>query len=361
MTRSTGLVLLLLFVLASCKKEQENTKPIEESITESVYASGIIKSKNQYKVFSTVTGLISEVLVTEGDTVQQGDVIIKLQNTTAQLNTENAKITADYNAVNANTERLNELQVNINFAKAKMDEDASLQRRQQNLWNESIGSKNDLEQRQLAYKNSAAAYESARLRYTQLQKQTQFQEKQSQKNVEISSVIKNDYSIKSNADGKVYNILIKKGEIVNTINPVAIIGDTEAFEIELQVDEYDIGKIKLLQKVIVTMDSYKGQIFEAVVTKINPAMNERTKSFTIDADFISHTNTLFANLTCEANIVIAVKEKAMTIPRNYLLEGDSVLLINKEKRKVTVGLKDFKKVEIVSGLKSNEEIYKPEL
>jgi HlyD family secretion protein len=355
------LFIVLLTFFFSCKKKQEKISPTIESITESVYASGIIKSKNQYKVFSTVNGLISEVLVTEGDTVKQGDVIIKLQNTTAELNSENAKITADYNAVNANAERLNELQININLAKAKMEEDASLQSRQKNLWNENIGSKNELEQRQLAYKNSATAYEAARLRYTQLQKQTQFQEKQSKKNVEISSTIKNDYSIKSNADGKVYNILMKKGEMVNTLSPVAIIGDTKTFEIELQVDEYDIGKIKLQQKVIVTMDSYKGQIFEAVVTKINPTMNERTKSFTINADFVTQANTLFANLTCEANIVIAIKEKAMTIPRNFLLEGDSVLLIKKEKRKVITGLKDFKKVEIINGLKSNEDIYKPEL
>jgi HlyD family secretion protein len=222
-----------LILCFSCKKKQEKILPTIESITESVYASGIIKSKNQYKVFSTVNGLISEVLVTEGDTVKKGDVIIKLQNTTAELNTENAKIAADYNAVNSNAERLNELQININLAKAKMDEDASLQRRQQNLWNENIGSKSELEQRQMAYKNSATAYEGAKLRYTQLQKQTQFQEKQSQKNVEISSTIKNDYSIKSNADGKVYNILMKKGEMVNTLSPVAIIGDTKIFEIEL--------------------------------------------------------------------------------------------------------------------------------
>jgi HlyD family secretion protein len=357
--RKVLVTLIVLILFFSCKKKQEKIQPTIESITESVYASGIVKSKNQYKVFSTVNGLVSEVLVTEGDAVKKGDVIIKLQNTTAELNTENAKITADYNAVNANAERLNELQININLAKAKMDEDASLQRRQQNLWNENIGSKNELEQRQLAYKNSATAYEAAKLRYTQLQKQTQFQERQSQKNVEISSTIKNDYSIKSNADGKVYSILMKKGEMVNTLSPVAIVGDIITFEIELQVDEYDVAKINVGQKIVLNMDSYKRQVFEAIVTKINPTMNERTKSFTVDADFVSQPTNLFPNLSCEANIVIAVKEKVLTIPRNYLLNGDYVLLANKEKRKVVVGLKDYQKAEIISGLHANEFIVKP--
>jgi HlyD family secretion protein len=351
------LVMLLLFF--SCKKKQEKIQPAVENITESVYASGIIKSKNQYKVFSSVNGLVNDVLVTEGDIVKKGDILIKITNTTAQLNTDNAKIVADYNAVNANAERLNELQININLAKAKMEEDASLQRRQQNLWNENIGSRNELEQRQLAYKNSATAYEAARLRYTQLQKQSQFQERQSQKNVEISSAIKNDFSIKSNAAGKVYSILMKKGEMVNTLSPVAIVGDIKTFEIELQVDEYDVTKIKIGQKIVLNMDSYKGQVFEAIVTKINPTMNERTKSFTVDADFVSQPNNLFPNLSCEANIVIAVKENVITIPRNYLMNGDYVLLTNNEKRKVVVGLKDYQKTEIVNGLKATEFILKP--
>jgi HlyD family secretion protein len=355
-----SLLFFCFLLFFSCKKKQEKILPTVENITESVYASGIVKSKNQYKVFSTVNGLVIDVLVTDGDIVKKGDVLIKISNTTAALNTENAKIVADYNALNANAERLNELKINISLAKAKMEEDASLQQRQQNLWSENIGSRYELEQRQLAYKNSATAYEAARLRYAQLQKQTQFQEMQSKKNVEISSAIKNDYSIKSNADGKVYNILMKKGEMVNTLTPVAIVGDVKNFEMELQVDEYDIAKIKIGQKMVLNMDSYKGQVFEAVVKKINPAMNERTKSFTIYADFVSLLNNLFPNLTCEANIIITEKEKAVTIPRSYLMNDDYVLLTNKEKRKVTVGLKDYQKVEIITGLNASEFIVKPD-
>jgi HlyD family secretion protein len=350
---------IFLILLFSCKKKQEKIQPTVESITESVYASGIIKSKNQYKVFSTVSGLVNDVLVTEGDVVKKGDVLIKITNTTAALNTENAKITADYNAVHANAERLNELQINISLAKARMEEDASLQRRQQNLWNENIGSKYELEQRQLAYKNSATAYEAAKLRFTQLQKQTQFQEKQSQKNVEISSAINNDFSIKSNADGKVYNILMKKGEMVNTLSPVAIMGDGLDFIIELQVDEYDVTKIKIGQKILLNMDSYKGQVFEAVVKKINPIMNEKTKAFLIEANFVKQPPTLVPYLTCEANIIIETKEKAITIPRSYLLEGDSIWIAAKTKRKVTVGLKDYQKVEILNGLLATDFIFKP--
>ena len=53
------------------------------------------------------------------------------------------------------------------------------------------------------------------------------------------------------------------------------------------IDEYDIAKIKPGQKVFVSMDSYKGQVFEATVSKIQPIMDNRLRSFEIEAIFIS--------------------------------------------------------------------------
>jgi HlyD family secretion protein len=53
---------LLALLLFSCSKKTEKTNPVEEKITESVYASGIIKSDNQYQVFSLVNGLVKELL-----------------------------------------------------------------------------------------------------------------------------------------------------------------------------------------------------------------------------------------------------------------------------------------------------------
>ncbi len=361
MTKLFIRMLLPLLFFASCKSKQEKIKPIAEKITESVYASGIIKSINQYNVFSTVNGVIAAIVVKEGDVVKKGDAIMRLVNTNAQLNTKNAALSADYSSASNNAEKLHELQIATNLAKSKMNEDALLQQRQQNLWKENIGTKNELEQRQLAYKSSVTAYEAATLRYKQLQKQISFQAKQSQNNLQIASSIKNDYTIKTDADGRVYNIIMKQGEMVNTLNPVAIIGDATDFMIELQVDEFDINRIKNGQKIVLSMDSYKGEVFEATVTKINPIMNDRSKSFTVDAVFIKRPATVYPNLTCEANIVIQQKEKAITIPRSYLLAGDSVWIEPKKKQKVIVGFKDYQKVEIINGITINDFIYKPAL
>jgi HlyD family secretion protein len=359
MTRNAVLFSLILWVLAACNSRQEKVRPMHESITESVYASGIIKSNNQYEVFSKVNGLVAGIMVQEGDMIKKGDPIIQLADVTARLNTENAQLAADFATQKANADKLRELQVNIDQAKIKLDNDTRLFQRQQQLWAQQIGTRNDLEQRELAYQSSLNNYEAARLRYAELLRQISFQEKQSQKNVQIYRSLAGDYTIKSEVNGKVYNVLKEKGEMVNTQTAVAVIGDATSFVPELQVDEFDIACIKTGQKILLTMDSYKGQVFEAVVTTVKPFMNQRSKTFTVEARFVNPPPLLYPNLTCEANILIREKQQAVTIPRSWLMEGDYVILLNKEKRKVTTGLKDYEKVEITGGLNMQDIIIKP--
>ena len=348
-----------LFLFLSCKQKVETTSPVVQTITESVYASGKVKSKFQYEAFSPVAGIIRRVHVAEGDLVHKGDPLISLVNETSQLNREAASLSVQYSTVQANREKLQEATANINLAKEKLQTDSLLFERQQRLWNNGIGSRNNLEQRQLAYQNAATSYQTAKLRYRQLQDQLTFTEKQARKNLEISSTIAGDYVIRAKQDGRVYSLPKEVGEVVSPQVPVAVVGSADAFFLELQVDEYDIAKIRPGQKVLIGMDSYKGQAFEAVVTRIEPIMNERSRSVKIEAEFTKTPPALYPNLSVEANVLINTKFNALTIPRNYLVDESFVLLQNGEKRKITVGLKDYQRAEVLGGLGKNDIIKKP--
>jgi len=353
------IAILIGLLMPACKKQPEQTQPRMESISESVYASGIIKSKNQYQVFATVGGLIQKILVQEGDVVKKGDPLFIIQNEASELNTENARLAADFADANRQGDRLTELKGSIETAKSKMLNDSILLVRQRGLWAQQIGAKVELEQRELAYTSSKSSYEAAISRYKDLQKQLDFSAKQSKKLLSISKSINQDYVVRSQTDGRVYSISKEPGEIVNSQSPLAIIGDADAFLIELQVDEYDISRIKKGLLVLLSLDSYKGQAFEGLIGKIDPFMNERSRTFTVEAEFTKRPPVLYPNLTAEANIVILSKESAMTIPRAYLVADSAVLLSNKETRKVETGLKDYQKVEILSGLQAGETILKP--
>ncbi len=356
--RYLSIILLVGILFAACKKQPEKAKPTLERITESVYASGIIKSKNQYQVFSTVGGLIQTILVKEGDLVKKGDPLFVLQSETSKLNAENAQLSADFANINAKSEQLNELKGVIETTKSKMLSDSLLLLRQRGLWAQQIGSKVELEQRELAFTSAANSYEAAVLRYKALQKQLKFTDAQSKKLLSISKNMAQDYTIRSQTDGRVYSITKEVGEIVNAQSPVAIIGDAEQFVIELEIDENDIARIKKEQRVLLTLDSYKGQVFEAMISKIDPIMNERSRTFTVVAEFTKKPPVLYPNLSTEANIIILSREKALTIPRSFLMQDSLVMLENKQTRKVETGLKDYLKVEILSGLSADETILK---
>ena len=358
MRNITSCLYLIAFIL-SCNPKQEKTHPIRENITESVYASAIIKSKDQYELYATVNGIIHRIYLTENDLVKAGTPIMQITDNSVAIDRKNAALAAEYSAVHANREKLADQENAIAVARFKKSQDSLLFKRQQNLWSQNIGTRVELEQRELAFRNSEAALASAKLKYNDLLKQLEFTAGQSKNNLAISQTKEKDFTIESKIDGKIYALTKERGEIVTPQTPLGIIGDARIFLLEMQVDEYDIAKVQLGQIVLVTMDSYKGEVFEGAVSKIDPFMNERTKSFTVEATFTKQPQVLYPNLTAQANIIIKEKKNALTIPRNYLI-NDSLVLIQKDKRKeVKTGIKDYRKVEILSGLTADDIIYKP--
>jgi multidrug efflux pump subunit AcrA (membrane-fusion protein) len=353
------LVVISCFVFFSCRQKEETTRAVVQNITESVYASGKIKSKDQYEVYSSVNGIVKQVYVTDGSLVKKGDVLLSLVNEAPELQRENAQLATYYQSLQTNRDKLAEAEATIDLAQTKWQNDSLLLHRQKMLWANDIGSRYELEQRELAVKNSKTALQTAHLRYRQLKKQLVFADEQARKTLQISSTVVNDYSVRAKQDGKVYLLSKEPGEVVSPQAPLAIIGNAQDFLLELQVDEYDVAKIRLGQTVLITMDSYKGQVFEAVVSKIDPIMNERSRSVTIEAKFTKQPPNLLPNLSAEANVVIRTKQNALTIPRNYLVDETSVILQNGEKRAVTVGLKDYQFAEITGGITADDVLKKP--
>jgi multidrug efflux pump subunit AcrA (membrane-fusion protein) len=186
-----------------------------------------------------------------------------------------------------------------------------------------------------------------------------FASEQSKKNLQISGRMERDYTVRSEMDGIVYSLPKSKGEIVGVQTPLAVIGAAKKFVLEMQVDEYDILKARIGLPVLVTMDSYKGKVFDARVTKVNPLMDERSKTFLVEAEFTQQPETLYPNISFEANIVVQTKEKALLLPRNYLLNDSIVIKSNGEKTVVKTGLRDYQKIEILSGISANDELVKP--
>ncbi|TBX70087.1 HlyD family efflux transporter periplasmic adaptor subunit [Flavobacterium silvisoli] len=351
----------VLLVISCSKKDNGEIQPTKGSITESVYASGVVKSENQYTVYATVSGLLQKIEVTVGQTVSTGQPLFQIESDKAALSTENARLA--YQLSNENSryiqDKIAEMESKVQAAKDKLALDQSVYNRNKNIKQYNIISEVEYERVELAYKNSKSNYEAALKQLSQLKLQLQNEQSKSNINLKINEKSQSDFTVKSAINGELFDVLVKEGTLVNPQTPLAIIGEKNAYLLELDVDENDMVRVKLGQKLIVTMDSYKGKSFEATVDKIYPIMDVRSRTFKIEAHFINLPEKLYPNLTAEANIIVRTKKEALTIPRNYLIDNQYVLVNGDEKRKVKIGLSDYQHVEILDGLTAEETIYRP--
>jgi HlyD family secretion protein len=290
--------------------------------------------------------------------VHQGTPLFQLENNSTKLTTENARATAFANDYQRNKTKLSEAQNAIEFAQKKVSNDSILLKRQQNLWKQNIGSKIQLEQQELSFENSKANLKKAKVAYEDLNRELKLGSEQSKNNLVIAQYAEKDLIIKSELNGIVYKINYKKGEFARGATPLAVLGERD-FIIELYVDELDIVKIKKGQKVIVRLDSYRDQVFEAAISFIYPMMDDRKRSFRVEAVFTKTPERLYPNLTLEANIIINEKTEVLTIPTNYLVGDTAVMLEDGTIRSIRIGLQDYNTVEVLDGIDENIKIKLP--
>lgn len=353
-------IILLSFALCNigCGNKTETITPSIANVVESVYASGIVKSENQYEVYTTSNGLVENIFMKEGEPVKKGAPIFQIENVNSKLSVQNALLSYLANDYKRNQEKLSEAKKSIEIAQKSLSNDSFLFVRQQALWRQSIGSRVELEQKELSFENAKLNLKKAEVTYEDINRQLKLASEQSKNNLKIAQATENDLIIRSAEDGYVYKINVKQGELANSGSPLAIIGKKD-FIIEFNVDEFDIVKISKGQRVIIRMDSYQNQIFEAQISFIYPMMNERTRTFKVEAVFTLKPEVLYPNLTLEANIIINEKKNVLTIPTSYLLNDSSVILEDRTIKKLKTGLKDYSITEIVSGIDKDTKIRMP--
>ncbi len=360
--RHLGTVLLPLVFgsLGACSQgKEEVVYPSRQTLTESVYASGYVRAKDQYEAFALATGPIQTLFVSEGDTVQIGTPLLQIFNEQERLRRENAEISRFFAAPTATQTKLRELELAIELAKSTASNDSLLLLRQRHLWAQGIGTAIELEQRELKFKSSSLAYQSARLNYQDLKRELAFGSQTATKNLAISKSLETSSILKSKIEGIVYALPKEEGEMASPQTPLAILGRAGEFILELQVDEFDIVTIQKGQRVLVTLDSFKGTVYEATVVKIHPILDAKSKTFTVEAEFSKAPPRLYPNLSLEANILIQVHPNALVIPRNLLWGQNQVITEDRDTLTIVLGIQTYEFVEILGGITEKTGLIPP--
>ncbi|MFD2724664.1 efflux RND transporter periplasmic adaptor subunit [Hyunsoonleella rubra] len=334
---------------------------MERNLTESVYSSVTIQPDSLYQVYAIVAGILDENLVEEDDLVKKDERLIHILNNAPKLNARNAKLALDLAKENYNGSAaiLDGIKDEIVAATLKYKNDSINYFRQKNLWEQQIGSKVQYDTKQLNYQLSSNSLRLLKSKYNRTKNELETNVKQAKNNYETALIASKDFVVKSKINGKVYALYKEPGEIVNTMEPLASIGSASKFVIDMLVDEVDIVRISKQQDVIITLDAYNGNTFKGNVSKIYPKKDERNQTFKVEALFENPPKVLYPGLSGEANIIIAKKEKVLTIPKSYLID-DNKVKTDDGLVQVETGLQNLEYIEVVSGITKDTYLYNPE-
>ncbi|WP_350285347.1 efflux RND transporter periplasmic adaptor subunit [uncultured Croceitalea sp.] len=353
--------LVLSFFLFACVDNDGRIYPQKVQLTESVYASATVQPDSLYQAYAAVAGILDVNLVEEGDEVKKGEPIVQIINTSPKLNMQNAKLSLQLVRENFVGEAaiLNGILDEISTVELTLKNDSINYFRQKNLWDKNIGSKIEFDNRKLAYELSQNNLRLLKRKYDRTKNELSTQVQQAENDYKTARKASQDFTVTSKIDGKVYALYKNPGEIINTLEPVAAVGQSNRFVVELLVDEVDVVKLDIGQRILIVLDAYGTQVFEARLHKIYPRKDERSQTFKVEAVFVAPPKKLYPGLSGEGNIIIAQKEYALTIPKAYLMEEGKVLT---DQGEITIktGIESLDKVEVLSGIDENTVLLKPD-
>ncbi len=310
----------------------EIVKVSKMDLKSTVSATGTIKPVNSVEVSSKITARIKTVLVKENQQVKAGQTVATLDGKDYEAKAEQAQ----YRVINA---------------KAKYDRAAYLY---------NIGA------------NSQEQYEDAVLEYDT-----------AKSSLEVTRSDLAETIITAPMDGIVVGEPLTPGTMAvqgnNNPTVIMLIADLSSKQIKAQIDETDIGNIKVGQEAVFTVDAYTDRKFRAKVSEISQTdvtnswnISSSSSSSKSSADVIYYyvtldvddpDNDLLPGMTARVEVVTSEKKYALAVPISSLktnANGSYVLLVkgdgSTEERSVKTGIYSDDYVEVVDGVSEGDKI-----
>jgi HlyD family secretion protein len=287
---SLGALLVLLVILSKTGVfgKDEGLKVTAEkvqkrTITEIVNASGKIYPEDEVKVSPDISGVITELLVKEGDTVKRGQLLVRIDPDVYTIQRSQAA-----SGVSQSQAQVASVQAQVSNAQAALDAlDAQMEQakraydRSKKLFDDKVISRSEMDVAETTLKSANANYKAA----TQgiLSSKANVQSARASVQTAQASLQRANKDLSRTAitaprDGVVSLLNVKKGESVSgnsfTVGTEILrIADMSKIEIRVDVGENDIPKVKLGDSAVVEVDAYSDRKFKGIVTQIASSNN----------------------------------------------------------------------------------------
>jgi len=233
--------MLAILVFSGCwpesekKQEADRLVSVETTTVDSVEykipvrVSGMLAARREMKLSFKTGGLIQEIYIEEGASVEEGRVLAKLD--------------------------LSEIRAQVQQAEVGLEKAARDLERAENLYRDSVAT---LEQ----YQNARSAYELARSRK------------------QIADFNLRHSRIKAPSDGKIQKVLVETNEIVGPGHPVILFASTAGeWVFRVPLTDKDIVKLSLGDSAQVTMDAFPDELFRAEISELGAIADPVTGTY----------------------------------------------------------------------------------
>jgi RND family efflux transporter MFP subunit len=331
--------------------------PAEPVVQPLMYeAVGTVQARTAGTVSSKLMATVVEVKVKEGDRVKKGDVLVVLdpRQVGAQLEEAEAGLGEARKAEAAALAARD-------AAIAGAEQAASEYRRVKNLYKEEAATRQDLEVAEARNKEAAAAVSRAEAALDA----SRYRIKQAQASVMGVRVSRNDATVVAPYDGKIKEKMVEPGDLASPKTPFVVLEREGGFRVELTLPEAHIQRVRIGQKVLVTVPSLSESPLQGTVETIVPGADQKSRTFLIKVGLSEET---YLRSGMFARVAVPVgEERVLLVPASSVVrEGQLTgIYIVDEKglarfRLIRTGRAYGDRIEVVAGLREGTQfIVKP--
>jgi len=298
-------------------EEKETTVPVETQPLKraemiAVYSgTAPIEAHEEAVVVAKVGGEVRQIYVEEGDAVQPGQILARLD---------------------GDRLRLTLAQTDANLRKLERDYKRTLE-----LADKGLVPKSTAENTKFDLDALRAGYESARLElnYT-----------------EIRAPIRGVISLRN----------VKVGNTIGPNDPTFTVTDLDPLVAYVHVPEKEFRKIAPGQNAEVVVDALGGERFVGTISRISPTVDPQTGTFRARVEVPDASRRLKPGMFARVNIVYERRQDALQLPRSAILDADgtqSVFVVadgKAEQRTIRTGLSNGGWIEVLEGLQGTEQV-----
>jgi len=284
----------------------------QRSIEEKIFLVGNLAPKEFVDIRSEVDAKITFLGFEEGDSVEAGTVLVRLDDSKLQAQVEQAR---------------------AQFELAKQD----LERGKSLLQRRTI-SEQQYDQFNTSFDAANASLRLARERLS-------------------------DAVITASFPGRMTERMVSLGQYVDTGELLSSLVQTNPLKVEFNVPERYLGQIALEQKIAISSVAYPDEQFWGQVYFVSPRLDERSRTVLVKALIDNSNDRLKPGMFAKLELIFKARDDALVIPESAIsYRGDetSVVVMNAddraEFRSVTVGLRLSGSAEIIDGLEAGERV-----